>query len=194
MASYGPRKLQMSDFRLKVSVRNARLLNAIESRYPSCAAAARAIGVGPGDMSRLVAMRVLPYRKSDGEWTPLALKISAAVSADPADLWPEHTRDIRIRKSAEMTVSLDDVKTLVAPDKTVEHRQLIDRMSDTLTAREVKVVSMRATDATFDEIGDALGGLSRERVRQIEAKAYRKMKNQARIKLGIRNQEDVFCE
>ena len=48
-----------------------------------------------------------------------------------------------------------------------------------LSDREVKVLSMRLTGSTLGEIG-AFVGVTRERVRQIEAKAIRKLKHPTR--------------
>ncbi len=62
----------------------------------------------------------------------------------------------------------------------------IDSVLATLTPREEKVVRMRlgigkATDHTLEEVGD-LFGLTRERIRQIEAKALKKLQHPQRRK------------
>ena len=54
----------------------------------------------------------------------------------------------------------------------------------TLTPREEKVIRMRlgigeATDYTLEEVGEAFG-LTRERIRQIEAKALKKLRHPLR--------------
>ncbi len=63
-------------------------------------------------------------------------------------------------------------------------KEEIDRVLSTLTPREEKVVRMRLgigekTDFTLEEVGNAFG-LTRERIRQIEAKALRKLKHSSR--------------
>jgi len=65
-------------------------------------------------------------------------------------------------------------------------REEIDRALSTLTPREEKIVRMRlgigeTTDFTLEEVGDTFG-LTRERIRQIEAKALRKLKHPSRRK------------
>ncbi|HBL24453.1 MAG TPA: RNA polymerase sigma factor RpoD [Deltaproteobacteria bacterium] len=65
-------------------------------------------------------------------------------------------------------------------------REEIDKVLSTLTPREEKIVRMRLgigekTDFTLEEVGDAFG-LTRERIRQIEAKALRKLKHPSRRK------------
>jgi RNA polymerase primary sigma factor len=65
-------------------------------------------------------------------------------------------------------------------------REEIDKVLSTLTPREEKVVRMRLgigekTEYTLEEVGDVFG-LTRERVRQIEAKAIRKLKHPTKRK------------
>ncbi len=60
----------------------------------------------------------------------------------------------------------------------------IDQVLATLTPREEKVIRMRlgigeTTDYTLEEVGDAFG-LTRERIRQIEAKALKKLRHPLR--------------
>jgi len=63
-------------------------------------------------------------------------------------------------------------------------KQEIDQILATLTPREEKVIRMRlgigeATEYTLEEVGDAFG-LTRERIRQIEAKALKKLRHPLR--------------
>jgi RNA polymerase primary sigma factor len=65
-------------------------------------------------------------------------------------------------------------------------KEEIDKVLSTLTPREEKVVRMRLgigekTDYTLEEVGEVFG-LTRERIRQIEAKALRKLKHPSRRK------------
>ena len=65
-------------------------------------------------------------------------------------------------------------------------KEEIDSVLSTLTPREEKVVRMRlgigeTTDYTLEEVGD-LFGLTRERIRQIEAKALKKLQHPQRRK------------
>ncbi len=65
-------------------------------------------------------------------------------------------------------------------------KEEIDKVLSTLTPREEKIVRMRLgigekTDFTLEEVGDAFG-LTRERIRQIEAKALRKLRHPSRRK------------
>jgi RNA polymerase primary sigma factor len=68
----------------------------------------------------------------------------------------------------------------------VSLKEEIDKVLSTLTPREEKVIRMRLgigekTDSTLEEVGDVFG-LTRERIRQIEAKALRKLQHPSRRK------------
>lgn len=65
-------------------------------------------------------------------------------------------------------------------------KEEIDKVLSTLTPREEKVIKMRLgigekTDFTLEEVGDVFG-LTRERIRQIEVKALRKLQHPSRRK------------
>lgn len=73
------------------------------------------------------------------------------------------------------------------PDEVVarkEMRRVVEEMLDTLTRREAKVLRMRygietGSDLTLEEVGVRFD-VTRERIRQIEAKALRKLKHPQR--------------
>ena len=73
------------------------------------------------------------------------------------------------------------------PDEAVackEMRRVVEEMLDTLTHREAKVLRMRygietGADLTLEEVGVRFD-VTRERIRQIEAKALRKLKHPSR--------------
>jgi RNA polymerase primary sigma factor len=109
----------------------------------------------------------------------------------------------KIMKTASVTVSFeapvgDDAAKLgdfIADTKAsspftemvgVSLKEEIDKVLTTLTPREEKIVRMRLgigerTDYTLEEVGEVFG-LTRERIRQIEAKALRKLKHPSRRK------------
>ena len=65
-------------------------------------------------------------------------------------------------------------------------KEEIDKVLSTLTPREEKIIRMRLgigenADSTLEEVGDVFG-LTRERIRQIEAKALRKLQHPSRKK------------
>ncbi len=74
-------------------------------------------------------------------------------------------------------------------------RNNIDRVLATLTERERKVIELRfgfkdGATKTLEEIGQKYG-FTRERIRQIEAKALRKLRHPSKLKLLHANAEDM---
>ena len=169
------------DFNLKVTVRNGRLLRAIRARYSSVADMCRKMGRSHQTVNKLITMKAVPYNSKG--WTDLALDIAGMVARDPEDLWPDHMRELRLRKStSEVNLDLDDVKKLVqegSSEKTISQLSVLSQFSKNLTPRERDVLARRfAHDQSLDECAASLR-VSRERVRQIEARAFRKMRKVA---------------
>ena len=116
------------------------------------------------------------------------------------ELTPE--RILEIRKLALEPVSLEtpvgeeedaflgdfiEDRTSVTPDQAAAHRMMRDQINQalsTLTDREHRVLRMRfglddGRSQTLEEVGNQFG-VTRERIRQIEAKALRKMREPSR--------------
>ena len=173
------------DFNIKVTVRNGRLLNAIRKRYESVADLARQMGRSPTNINPLVTMTVKPINEKG--WTDLALDVAAMVGEDPEDLWPKYMREIKLKKAtAEVSMDLDSVKQIMADgssEKSLSQIGVIKQLSEGLSPREKQVLDMRwMKNQTLEECSKVVG-LSRERIRQIESKTFRKMKVTA-INLG----------
>jgi len=83
----------------------------------------------------------------------------------------------------------DLIQESVDLEKMVRNKQLsesIKKVLETLTPREATVLSLRyglmdGTEKTLEEVGNLLG-VTRERIRQIEAKAIRKLRHSQRAK------------
>ena len=171
------------DFNIKISVRNGRLLKAIRARYDSVADLARKCHLHQTRVNSLVTMKVKPFNQNG--WTDLALDVAAMVGKEPEDLWPDHLRELKLIKStAEMEVDLDSVKQLIqdgTSEKSLSQISAISKFSENLTPRERQCMAMRwALGHTLDETARVFG-VTRERMRQVEAKAIRKMKGAALV-------------
>jgi len=170
------------DFNIKVTVRNGRLLNAIRKRYESVADLARQMGRSPTNINPLVTMTVKPI--SEKGWTDLALDVAAMVGEDPEDLWPKYMREIKLKRAtAEVSMDLDGVKQIMADgssEKSLSQISAIKKLSENLTSREERILQLRwIEDHTLEECGKIFG-VSKERIRHIEAKVFRKMKHTAK--------------
>ncbi len=95
--------------------------------------------------------------------------------------------DATSREDIETSISqaiLDDYRLRVVPQWTANAQQIIDGVLSTLTEREMRVLHMHfglgdETPMSLEEIAQAFG-VTRERIRQIEAKALRKLRNPQR--------------
>ena len=171
------------DFNIKISVRNGRLLKAIRARYDSVADLARKCHLHQTRVNSLVTMKVKPFNQNG--WTDLALDVAAMVGKEPEDLWPEHLRELKLaRSTAEMEVDLDSVKQLIqdgTSEKSLSQISAISKFSENLTPRERQCMAMRwALGHTLEETARVFG-VTRERARQVEARAIRKMKGAALV-------------
>ena len=170
------------DFNLKVTVRNGRLLNAIRERYESVADLARQISRSQTAINQLVTMTVKPVNEKG--WTNLALDVAAMVGKEPEDIWPKYMREIKLKKaSAEVSIDLNSVKQIMAEgssEKNLSQISLIKQLFANLSTREERILRLRWVED--HSLGEAakIFGVSKERVRFIESKAFRKMKHTAK--------------
>ena len=179
------------DFNVKLTVRNARLLNAIRASWPSVAAFSRAAALNQGTVNALVCLRLRPITTLRSEWTGLARSVAAALGMYPDELWPEHIRDLRAKRAtAEIEISADEIKELASPGGSREARKLISKWSEGLTPRHAKAVAMFAEGATLDEMGQELN-VSRERARQIYMKGLRTLKRRAKLDSRVNELSDI---
>jgi RNA polymerase sigma factor (sigma-70 family) len=185
---------KMKEFRLKVSVRNNLLLSAIESQgYVSVAEFERACELGSGSINNLVAMREAPILQS-GEFSQKAKLVMEVLGAAPTDLWTEQQLTIKLKtNSGERAIDANLVQHLLeqknrndylpSPEDLLlaaETSAIVNEVLRTLNPREKEVLHERfSNDSTLDEVGK-IHGVHKERVRQIEAKALRKLRDKKR--------------
>lgn len=189
----------MDEYRVKITVRNNLLLKAIEDAgYKSQADFARAIGSSSTAVSALVAMRDAPLN-GDGEFSELAKLIMEVLGACPTDLWTEQQLTMKLKKNtADMNMGANTLRLMLSDpndpvllednveDMNLFREELKDTMADMLdsmTPREAKVLKLRfgigCEEHTLEQLA-VIFEVTRERIRQIEAKALRKMRHPSR--------------
>jgi lambda repressor-like predicted transcriptional regulator len=180
----------MSDFNIKVTVRNAHLLRAIRAKFDSAAEFSRASGIGQSHLSALITMRESPLLKN-GFPSPVADLICDFLGKNFEELWPGKMAEMRRKKAShEVEMSIAEVEQLADPMNRARQRKMLSGWAGVLRPRELQAITLRIEGATIDEGGAALG-VSRERFRQIEAQALRKMRRAALLQ-GVRQLEDVI--
>lgn len=184
----------MNEYRIKVSIRNNLILKKIEEQgFKTVAEFERYAGVHHGKFNGLVAMRERPLGV-EGEFSSSAKKLMECLGAAPCELWTDEQLYLKLDKnSGQKEVSRDDVHyflehqtntlTLPSPEDAVamtDTASVINEALKSLTSKEEKVLRLRFEhDLTLKEIGDQFGVQS-ERIRQIEQKALRKLRERKR--------------
>ena len=184
----------MTDYRVQIKVRNARLLRAIEKAgHQPGQIFARELGISyTGHLLPYLNLKRTPFDEN-GDLRPCAEMLCVFLNRMPDELWSEEQRYPLLTNAAEIELSAASVHELLAspsdcadPLSLLEKKQAaqaIDALLDTLTPREAEVMRLRhgidGEPMNLEEMAKAKR-CSRERIRQIEAKALRKLRAPAR--------------
>ena len=178
------------DFNLKIKVRSGRIVRAMRAAgFTTVAELSRVCGVSQQNLGELLNMQRSPWSKVTGEmWTLAATRLAVAVNAMPADLWPEHLRDVKPkREGAELEISGPELAAIMGYGtdmaQITEDKLDVAKLLDGTTERQATAIRLNFGIGcgvhTLDEIAPFIGGVGRERVRQIISKGLRNMKTQA---------------
>jgi len=176
-----------NDYRVTVKVRNNNILRACEAAgILSIPALAREIGVGYSALNDLINMTASPLSKK-GETRVVVDKLCDALNVPFDQLFSEQQRFALETNKSEKEVNAEQVFAIVNStglSGEIEHDDglgfAVDSVFQSLTEREVAVLKMRygfdQNEMKLAEIAEHFG-ISIERIRQIEAKALRKMRH-----------------
>jgi len=193
----------MRDYRVRISVRNARLLRAIEQAdYRPGPPLAAAVGVSYYAV-------LLPYLNltrspltPDGLLRECAWALCDFLRASPSDLWSDAQFTPLPKNHTSVDLDAQGVQALVsgAPcaddplrlaSRVQAGRMLADAI-DALTPREANVIRERFfAGVTLEEVAQKLS-ITRERACQIEAKALRKLRSESRVSCDLAGVADVI--
>ena len=173
----------MSDYRIKVTIRNAKILRALEDAgFTSQAEFSRFSGTHLQDLNALIGMRRSPMTRG-GTFTESAKALMAGLCCSPEELWTEDQLFLTLEKNTvETDVCTEIAKQLMSP--IVENNPLLINIEkdvsaalEVLTTRERKIIKMRYYNSmTLDEIGER-EGVTRSRISEIERRALRKLRH-----------------
>lgn len=182
----------MSDFNIQITVRNGRLLRAIREAFGSSAELCRATGINAANLSALLTMRDQPFSKN-GSLTKTAEAVVSALGIPADDLWPDHVARLKARR-ARVEIEMDAPTFAAIADGNMEamviYRQAITRWSRDISDRERTALSVHHSGGTLDDVGEAIGGVSRARARAIILRGHRKIRDCA-ARDGVKSFRDL---
>ena len=191
----------VNEYRIKVTVRNNLILNAIENAgHKSVSAFCKSVGMAPQKVTEMIAMRKPPLN-NNGEFSHMAKLLMEELCALPTDLWTAEQLTLKLkRNTAQRDVSSEGMRSALGmhaeemlelmkpadPDEAVlkhEMVSVVEEQLESLSPRQALVLRMRygigCEEHTYEEIGDKFD-LTKERIRQIEARALRHLKHPSR--------------
>lgn len=175
------------DYRITVKVRNNRILKAIEDVGGNIGAKwCEANGLGYMRVNAFIQLKSGPLN-ANGDLFPDALRLCEVLGKLPEELWSNEQLYPLERNFSEMEMDYSQVVAMLPaeqqsylPDyshlEQEQAKKLIGRALSTLTDRERKLIQMRFEDDLHLENCAKYFDVTRERVRQIEAKALRKLR------------------
>jgi RNA polymerase sigma factor (sigma-70 family) len=156
--------------------------------------------MAPQKVTELIAMRKPPLN-TNGEFSHMAKLLMEELCALPTDLWTPEQLTLKLkRNTAQRDVSSEGMRAALGmhaeemlelmkpddPDEAVLKHEMVSVVKEqleSLSPRAALILRMRfgigCEEHTFEEIGEKFD-LTRERVRQIEAKALRHLKHPSR--------------
>lgn len=195
----------MNDLRLEFKARNNVLWHAIHAQHANVAQFCSRHGLNPshvGPLLNLVAQPRRPEKKKNGdrnkdggELKQLPRQLCDITGYSGEELFPpllyldSMTRSGVAEVSSAQFVGLSAARRFALPpaqdeelDGAKQH-EVLEAVLATLTPREERVLRQRfgldGDERTLEQVGDALG-VGRERARQIEQKALRKLRHPSR--------------
>jgi len=179
----------MSDYRVKITIRNERILKLIEDKgFVSVKSFADTYGLAYQQLGELIAGKVKPFTDK-GKMHSICDKLLKVLDATLEDCFTERQLQGFNKRSFEIKVKENELRQIVNPTKNQEQK-LIEQQAKNkiryaiemgLKPREAAMLKMKfgfddGHEHTLEEIAKIFS-VSRERVRQIITKAQRKMQH-----------------
>jgi len=186
----------VKDYVIQFKIKNGPMLSVMRANGMETAAALhRASGVSQSDIGRYLNLLKSPWTKTD-RWSDSILKIARALKVVPEMLFPEqHILKPLEKNKAEIEMDLEEMEQLTGEmstdhllGPTEDDQDTLDLLREkirTITSREEECLVMRfgldgKAPRSLKAVADWFG-LSPERIRQIEAKALRRLRHKTRM-------------
>ena len=181
----------MNDYRVKITIRNERLLSAIEEAgYPSARQCSIANGYKDYVIGHLVNGSIKPLEAKTGKPTKFCKEILKILGKNIEDCFTPRQLQGFKKSSYQIKVDEKELKQLVSEHKNEGHslleseldRKITQVLSIRLTPREEKIVRLHygigseTTPQTFQEIS-LIFAVGQNRIKQICDKAIRKLQH-----------------
>ena len=130
-----------------------------------------------------------PLQKNQIDLTKTAYRLCEILNKSPNELWSEEQINPLQMNDVSVKLTGDSMKKLVSytetrPDSILaltEIKERVQEVMEEMTKREQKLLRMRYYEnMTLEEVGKEFN-ISVERVRQIEAKTFRKLRHPTRL-------------
>jgi RNA polymerase sigma factor (sigma-70 family) len=179
----------MKDYRIKITIRNDRLLNAIEDKgIPSVKQFCTLYQLNYNSIVKIISGKIKPLNNL-GKPIRLVEQIIDILDISLEDAFTERQLKGFAKTNYEISVAEKELKQLVNPVKNQEQKiieqdvklKILEAFSKRLSPREEKLIRLKygfgdEKEHTLYELSSKFK-ISVERVRQILAKAQRKMKH-----------------
>ena len=192
---------EIKSLRLEARLRNNILYKLIFDNYENVADFCRKHDLPPSRVGELLNLKINPLARGKGRnskivgYRKVCIDIAGIFKILPDHIFPldiyvfDKTSTFMETNPEELlSLSSSEAKTLssnILTDKSfdkIELKENINKVLKSITPREEAVIKMRfLEEMTHEEVGETFG-VSRERIRQIEAKAIRKLRHVSRTK------------
>lgn len=184
----------MKEYKIQIRVKNNLILEKMNKKgVSSVAELSRILNISPPTLFNLINMKKSAIKLLDGEWRDIVIRLCDFFVCTPEELFTERQKyahgiskkeyfvaeaevNYYLEKMEENTLSLEN-----RADQESLKQKVLPEVLSTLTPRERKVIECRfIDDMTLEKTGNIFN-VNRERIRQIEARALRKLRHESRL-------------
>ncbi len=192
----------MSDYELQMKIKNAPMLNRMRAMGIGTAAEmSKASGVAETQIGKMLNLKI-SMLDTRAKVRSFVAKIADTLVCHPEELFPEqHWHSALEKNYFEGQVAADQLQAIASQDPldillAIEHKPDFDKMvsGGYLNAREKATLKKRYVDGEYLEKIAAEYGVTRERIRQIEGGAIRKLRHTDALKQALEHSGEAGQE